>query len=103
MPLVSVIIPAYNRKAMLCESIDSVLAQNCRDFELIVVDDGSTDGTADELAARYGTRIRVLKQANRGVAAARNLGVSRSCGEYIAFLDSDDLWKPGKLTAQIAF
>ncbi len=98
----SVIIPAYNRKAMLCEAVDSVFAQNYRDFELIVIDDGSTDGTAEEIEARYGARVRVLKQSNRGPAAARNLGVRRSSGEYIAFLDSDDLWLPKKLAIQTA-
>jgi glycosyltransferase involved in cell wall biosynthesis len=103
MPRVSVIIPAYNRKAMLCEAVDSVLAQSYRDFELIVVDDGSTDGTADELATRYRERVRVLGQFNRGVAAARNLGVRRCDGEYVAFLDSDDLWRPRKLGAQVNF
>jgi len=103
MPRVSVIIPAYNRKAMLCEAVDSVLAQNYRDFELIVVDDGSTEGTADEVAARYGARVLLLWQSNRGVASARNLGVRRSDGEYICFLDSDDLWRPKKLGAQVSF
>jgi len=103
MPRVSVIIPAYNRKAMLCEAVDSVLAQNYRDFEVVVVDDGSTDGTADEAAARYGARVRLLRQSNRGVASARNLGVACSYGEYIAFLDSDDLWRPKKLDAQVSF
>ncbi|HEY1266707.1 MAG TPA: glycosyltransferase family 2 protein [Candidatus Binatia bacterium] len=103
MPRVSVIIPAYNRKAMLCEAVDSVLAQNYRDFELFVVDDGSTDGTSEELAARYGGRVRMLRQANRGVAAARNFGVRCSDGEYVAFLDSDDLWRPKKLALQVKF
>ncbi|HEY1372424.1 MAG TPA: glycosyltransferase family A protein [Candidatus Binatia bacterium] len=103
MPRVSVIIPAYNRKAMLCEAVDSVLAQNYRDFALFVVDDGSTDGTAEELAVRYGERVRVLRQANGGVAAARNFGVRCSDSEYIAFLDSDDLWRPKKLALQVKF
>src|SRR5581483_4557774 len=103
MPRVTVIIPAYNRKAMLCEAVDSVLAQNYRDFELLVVDDGSTDGTTQELASRYGERVRVLRQANHGVAAARNLGIRSSNGEYIAFLDSDDLWRPKKLAVQMNF
>ncbi len=103
MPRVSVIIPAYDRKAMLCEAVDSVLAQNYRDFELIVVDDGSSDGTADEVAAHYGARVRLLRQWNRGVASARNMGVRRCDGEYVAFLDSDDLWLPKKLATQVNF
>jgi glycosyltransferase involved in cell wall biosynthesis len=102
-PAVSVIVPTYNRKAMLFEALDSVLAQTWRDFELIVVDDGSTDGAAADVAARYGTEVRLETQPRRGVAAARNLGVSRSGGDYIAFLDSDDAWMPGKLAAQMSF
>jgi len=102
-PLVSVIIPTYNRKAMLRDAVASVLAQSYRDFELIVVDDGSTDGTADDLRAHRGARVRVIVQPHGGVAAARNSGVRRSRGEYIAFLDSDDLWLPPKLERQMNF
>ncbi|MFQ5684371.1 MAG: glycosyltransferase family 2 protein [Candidatus Binatia bacterium] len=101
-PLVSVIIPAYNRRLMLCDAVDSVLKQSYKEFELIVVDDGSTDGTVNELS-RYGARVRILSQPRRGVAAARNLGVRYSYGRYIAFLDSDDLWRPRKLEIQVAF
>ena len=101
-PLVSVIIPTYNRREMVREAIDSVLAQTYRTFELIVVDDGSNDGTQDVLAG-YGEALRVCTQANRGVAAARNRGVLGAAGSYLAFLDSDDLWSPHKLEAQVAF
>lgn len=101
-PLVSVIIPTYDRWPMLREAIASVLDQSYKEFELIVVDDGSKDGTAERLK-RYGSDLRVLSQPRRGVAAARNFGV-RSCrGRYLAFLDSDDLWRPKKLEIQVAF
>jgi len=102
-PLVSVIIPMYNRWPMVGEAINSVLAQSYRGFELVVVDDGSEDGTAERILTKYGSRIRLFSQPRRGVAAARNLGVGRSTGKYLAFLDSDDLWRPKKLEAQVAF
>ncbi|MCZ6626138.1 MAG: glycosyltransferase [Deltaproteobacteria bacterium] len=102
MPFVSVIIPTYNRWSMVCDAIESVLSQSYQGFELIVVDDGSEDGTVEKLS-RYGSRLSVLSQLKRGVAAARNLGVRRSCGKYLAFLDSDDLWQPRKLETQVAF
>jgi glycosyltransferase involved in cell wall biosynthesis len=101
-PLVSVIIPTYNRAWILKEAIDSVLAQDFADYELIVVDDGSTDNTPDMLAA-YGRDIRVLRQSNKGVSAARNRGIKASSGGLIAFLDSDDLWLPQKLSRQVDF
>jgi glycosyltransferase involved in cell wall biosynthesis len=101
-PLVTVIIPTYNRAWCLQEAADSVLAQEFKDFELIVVDDGSTDATAALLAA-YGDRVRVLRQANRGVSAARNAGIAAARGKLIAFLDSDDIWLPRKLSAQVHF
>jgi len=101
-PLVSVILPTYNRGWILREAIDSILEQDFSDFELIVVDDGSTDNTPDILNA-YGRDIRVLRQSNQGVSAARNRGITASSGQLIAFLDSDDLWLPQKLTAQVDF
>lgn len=101
-PLVSVIIPTYNRGWIVREAIDSVLAQDFHDFELIVVDDGSTDDTADILKS-YHDRITVLIQPNNGVSAARNKGIRASSGRYIAFLDSDDRWLPQKLSRQIDF
>ncbi len=101
-PQVSVIIPTYNRAGCLRGAVDSVLAQEFRGFELIVVDDGSTDETP-QLLREYGSSIRVLRQENRGVSAARNAGIAASRGELIAFLDSDDAWLPGKLARQVEF
>lgn len=101
-PLVSVIIPTYNRASMVTETVDSVLAQSYRKFELIIVDDGSTDGTARALA-RYGDALRLVSQRRRGVAAARNSGVRSAKGQYLAFLDSDDLWLRRKLETQTEF
>jgi glycosyltransferase involved in cell wall biosynthesis len=101
-PAVSVIIPTFNRWPMVGEAVESVLAQDFTDLELVVVDDGSTDGTASELA-RLGSRLRILSTPRKGVSAARNAGVNGSAGRYIAFLDSDDLWRPGKLSRQIGF
>ena len=97
---VSVIIPTYNHARFLSGAIDSVLAQTRPALEVIVVDDGSTDGTR-ELLADYGERIRVLRQQNQGVAAARNAGIGAANGEYLAFLDSDDAWYPRKLELQM--
>jgi len=101
--LVSVIIPTYNRREYVQEAIDSVLAQTYPHYEIIVVDDGSTDGTGDVLKAKYGDRIRYVWQENQGESAARNRGIEMARGEYIAFLDSDDLWMPEKLEKQVAF
>ncbi|MBW2591027.1 MAG: glycosyltransferase [Deltaproteobacteria bacterium] len=101
-PLVSVIIPTYNRGWILKEAIDSVLSQDFDDFELIVVDDGSTDNTQDILDG-YARDIIVLRQGNRGVSAARNAGIASASGLFIAFLDSDDLWLPGKLSRQVDY
>ena len=102
LPLVSVIIPTYNRGWVVKEAIDSVLDQDFSDYELIVVDDGSNDNTREILEA-YGKAITVLQQSNRGVSAARNRGIAEAAGRLIAFLDSDDLWLPRKLTAQVKF
>ncbi|MFW6331849.1 MAG: glycosyltransferase family 2 protein [Thermodesulfobacteriota bacterium] len=99
---VSVIIPTYNRAEMVGEAIESVLNQDFSSFELIVIDDGSTDQTSKVLRS-FGRRIRSIRQENKGVSAARNLGICHASGEWIAFLDSDDLWLPGKLTAQVDF
>jgi glycosyltransferase involved in cell wall biosynthesis len=101
-PLVSVIIPTYNRDWIVQEAIDSVLDQDFTDYELIVVDDGSDDNTPTLLAA-YGSAITVLDQSNRGVSAARNHGIAAASGQLIAFLDSDDLWMPRKLSTQVEF
>ena len=101
MPTVSVVIPTHNRAGFLREAIDSVLAQQFRDFELIVVDDGSTDETP-QLLESY-PNINVVRQDRRGVSAARNSGIGAASGPFVAFLDSDDLWLPQKLSAQMAF
>jgi glycosyltransferase involved in cell wall biosynthesis len=100
-PLVSVIIPTFNRAWCLKEAIDSVLAQTYTHYELIVVDDGSTDKTKELLYQYKG--INAIYQENQGVSAARNKGIAASKGELVAFLDSDDLWKPEKLATQIAY
>jgi len=101
MPRVSVIIPTYNRKEYVQEAIDSVLAQTYTDYEIIVIDDGSSDVTGEALRARYGDRIRYIWQENQGESAARNYGIGISQGEFVALLDSDDLWLPDKLAKQI--
>ncbi len=101
-PYISVIIPTYNRSWILKEAIDSVLAQNISDFEIIVVDDGSTDDTA-ALLTNYENKIIIIRQENRGVSAARNAGIAMAKGKYLAFLDSDDVWLTDKLSCQIAF
>jgi glycosyltransferase involved in cell wall biosynthesis len=101
-PLVSVIIPTYNRGWIIQEAVESVLAQDYKYFELIVVDDGSTDHTVDLLRS-YGKAIRLIQQENQGVSAARNTGIAEASGAFIAFLDSDDLWLPDKLSCQIDF
>lgn len=99
--LISCIVPVYNGERYLREAIESILAQSYRPIEIIVADDGSTDGTA-EIAASYGSRITCLRQSNQGYAAAKNLGLSKAQGDFIAFLDADDLWHPEKLARQMA-
>jgi len=97
--LFSIVIPVFNRAELIRPTLDSVLAQDtdgASDHEVLVVDDGSTDGTLDTLAS-YGSRIRVFEQKNSGPAVARNLGIQHARGEYIAMLDSDDLWFPWTL------
>jgi glycosyltransferase involved in cell wall biosynthesis len=105
-PQVSVIIPTYNRRAMVREAIDSVLAQAAASFELIVVDDGSSDGTGEDLTRRgaeHAKTVRIERTANRGPAAARNRGVAMARAPLVAFLDSDDLWLPEKLGRHLQF
>ncbi len=98
-PLISVIIPIYNRPAQILRSVNSVLDQKYDNFECIVVDDGSTDETPSVLRS-FGEKIKVITIGNKGVSAARNIGVEKSSGDLIAFLDSDDEWKPLKLKKQ---
>ncbi len=100
---VSVIIPTHNRQQYVCEAITSALNQTVPIHEIIVVDDGSTDNTESILLARFDDRIRYIKQANQGPAEARNSGIRESTGDWLAFLDSDDLWEPNKLETQIRF
>ena len=100
---VSAIIPTYNRRELVQRAIDSVLAQTRRIDEIIVIDDGSTDGTGDALRARYGERIRYHWQANAGVSAARNAGMAIARGRYFALLDSDDAWRAEKTARQVAW
>ena len=99
---VSVVIPTYDRADFVREAIASVLQQDYPHVELIVVDDGSHDGTA-AVVSGFGTAVQYLWQENRGVSAARNRGVAASTGDLIAFLDSDDLWLPSKVSAQVAY
>jgi glycosyltransferase involved in cell wall biosynthesis len=102
MPRVSVIIPTYNCEQFIGRAINSALAQTYRDFEVIVVDDGSTDRT-QSLVAGYGDAVHYVYQSNQGASAARNAALTRAGGEFIAYLDADDLWDPEKLVRQIAY
>jgi glycosyltransferase involved in cell wall biosynthesis len=107
-PLVSIICPFYNGERFLSEAIDSVLAQDHRDFELLLIDDGSSDRSmrvALDYADRSPDRVRYLQHdghANRGAAPSRNLGLEASKSKFVAFIDSDDVWRPGKLSGQLA-
>jgi glycosyltransferase involved in cell wall biosynthesis len=103
-PCVSVIIPTYNRAEMLIRAIRSVLKQTYEDYEIIVVDDGSTDDTAKVMKAYENDKFKYIRYSlNKGGAFARNLGLDSSRGKYIAFLDSDDEWLPTKLEKQTKF
>jgi glycosyltransferase involved in cell wall biosynthesis len=102
-PLITVIIPTYNRAAWVAEAVASVLTQTYRDYELIVVDDGSTDGTLEAMASLEGHLQVFRRRQQRGVSAARNLGAASARGKWLAFLDSDDLWLPHKLARQIDY
>lgn len=102
MPKVSVIIPTYNAANYITEAIDSVLSQTFIDYEVIVVDDGSTDNTRD-IIRKYNGKIKYTYQKNSGTSAARNTAIRESRGEYLAFLDADDLWLPEKLEVQVKF
>ncbi len=100
MPKVSVVIPAYNAERFVAKAIDSVLNQTYRDYEIIVVDDGSTDNTLEVLKS-YGDKVRYVRQSNKGASAARNTGIRHANGKYIAFLDADDVWFSQKLEKQV--
>ena len=99
-PRVSVVVTAYNQQLYVGDTIRSVLAQTFRDFELIVVDDGSSDGTVQEIR-RFGSQLQLERQPNQGVAASRNTGIRLARGEFVAFLDGDDIWHPDKLERQV--
>lgn len=102
--MISVIIPSYNRAGILPMAIDSVLGQTYRDIELILVDDGSTDGTEDLIRSIKDSRLRYIKlEKNGGACRARNTGIDAAKGEYLAFQDSDDRWHPDKLERQLRF
>lgn len=102
MPRVSVIIPSYNCARYLGRAIDSASEQTYKDYEIVLVDDGSTDDTKD-VAMRYGKKVTYLYQQNQGLSAARNQGISKASGELLAYLDADDMWYPEKLERQVAF
>ena len=102
-PLVSVIVPTYNRASVLMEAVESVLAQTYPHLELLVVDDGSTDDTLERLQKIRDERLRVIRATHHGAAAARNKGLSEAKGELIGFCDSDDLWVPEKLAWQVNY
>jgi glycosyltransferase involved in cell wall biosynthesis len=101
MPLISVIIPAYNGEETIRETIESVLNQSFKDFEILVINDGSQDATLDIINSIKDFRLKVFSYSNAGQAVSRNRGFSQSSGEFIAFLDADDLWTPTKLEAQL--
>lgn len=95
-PLVSIIIITYNDRKYVGEAIESALAQTYKDYEIIVVDDGSSDNTS-EVLAEFGDQVTVIYQENRGLSAARNTGIRASKGEYVAFIDADNVWMPAML------
>jgi glycosyltransferase involved in cell wall biosynthesis len=99
--LISCIVPVFNGERYIRDALESIFAQTYRPLEILVADDGSTDGTAAVVAA-FSDRVRYLRQSNRGPAAARNLGIGAATGDFIAFLDADDLWHPEKLIRQMA-
>lgn len=101
-PKVSTVVPAYNAMRFLPQTVASALAQTWQDFELLIIDDGSSDGIDVWAAQHPDARIRLIRQANQGAATARNTGILEAEGEYIAFLDADDLWEPTKLERQVA-
>src|SRR3569832_167033 len=101
MPLVSVIIPVYNGEKTIQYTIESVLKQTCSDFELLVINDGSQDSTLELVSSFQDDRLKVLSYPNAGLAASRNRGIASASGEYLSFIDADDLWTPNKLDSQL--
>lgn len=102
MPTISVVVPAYNAESTILKTITSVQQQTFADFELIIINDGSTDGTLDLLNTLEDSRLKIFTYENGGLSVARNRGISRARGEFIAFLDADDLWTSDKLELQLA-
>lgn len=100
LPAISVVVPVYNGELTIAETVRSVLSQSFLDFELIVINDGSVDSTLDVLAKIQDPRLKVLSYPNAGLSASRNRGIEQARGEFIAFIDADDLWMPDKLLAQ---
>lgn len=100
--MISIVIPLYNKAALVRRTLDSVFAQTYQDFEIVIVDDGSTDGSAHVVASIADARIRLISQQNAGVSAARNRGILEARGEYIALLDADDEWHPDYLDTQMS-
>lgn len=103
MPLSTIVVPAFNVEKTLCETLDALLAQTFDDFEILIIDDGSSDATYD-IAKSYQTdsRVRLIRQRNRGLAGARNSGIAAAKGALIGFCDADDIWEPGKLAAHVS-
>ncbi|MEP0885306.1 glycosyltransferase family 2 protein [Trichocoleus sp. ST-U3] len=101
MPKVSVVIPAYNAMAYLPETVDSVLRQSFTDFEVLIINDGSSDHILEWASQVTDPRVKLISQENQGLPGARNTGIAHAQGEYIAFLDADDLWEPEKLEKQV--
>jgi glycosyltransferase involved in cell wall biosynthesis len=100
-PYVSVVVPAYKTRHTIAETLDSILAQTFKDYEIIVVEDGSPDDVAEFVERTYGNKVTLIRQENRGLAGARNTGLGVARGTYVAFLDSDDAWLPEKLERQV--
>ena len=100
-PIVSIVMPVYNTAKFVETAIDSALAQTFEDFELLIIDDAGTDHSIDLCRAYSDPRIRIISQANRGLAGARNTGIRQSRGQFVALLDSDDLWETEKLQRHV--
>ncbi len=101
MPKISVIIPVYNAEETIKETLESVLSQTFSQFEIIVINDGSQDKTLEIVSRILDPRLKVLSYPNAGVSVSRNRGISQAAGEYVSFLDADDLWTPDKLETQL--
>lgn len=102
MPIASIVVPAFNAARTLSETLESLLSQTIRDYEVIIVNDGSTDNTL-EIARGFtdDARVRIVTQPNRGLAGARNAGIAAARGKYIGFCDADDIWMPEKLATHV--